>query len=40
MKNPKNNYSSGKNRKETKENSDFNFYSKNKHSQKKIIDPS
>ena len=36
MKNPKNNYSSGKNRKETKENSDLNFYSKNKHSRKKI----
>ena len=35
MKNSKNNYSLGKNRKETKENSDFNFYSKNKHSQKK-----
>jgi len=35
MKNSKNNYSLGKNRKETKKNSDFNFYSKNKHSQKK-----
>ena len=35
MKNPKNNYSSGKNRKETKEYSDFKFYSKNKDSQKK-----